>query len=410
MAAPLLRAGPVPFIGQEPAHGRQQERAEPALLPVGARDPVLGQQPGEELLRQVLRVRRRMAPPPHVGIEGIPVSAAQLLQRAVRLRRGCGRPAASTTVQCVVAKTAPGADVAGSVRSVFKGKSLGWDRARSMRALAPLVNDKFLMLACKRLGLWSVRRSPRPNLPGGRRVPIEHQSRTNRATTEEKSRLSAGMVAALPRGALGPPGYSRPNLRRSRPHAPRHCRHLWRRSCRLDGGPLSLDTSSTMSNLIREAIAASASWMSTNTTSRNSPQPRSQPAAVVPAELRRLDPGAALPLPSETRDGRPHAGRRPAHLLGSARTLSAAQRLQLIRAQPGARGHRNSTRPARRRSPGRTGQALDEAVRQKHRQPDWCAEVLRRAGVERIITDPYSDPLLDARQALGPNYRSVLPH
>ena len=47
-------------------------------------------------------------------------------------------------------------------------------------------------------------------------------------------------------------------------------------------------------------------------------------------------------------------------------------------------------------------------MRQQHRQPDWCAEVLRRAGVERVITDPYSDPLLDARQALGDNYSSVL--
>ena len=53
-------------------------------------------------------------------------------------------------------------------------------------------------------------------------------------------------------------------------------------------------------------------------------------------------------------------------------------------------------------------EALDAAVRQKHRQPDWCSEVLRRAGVERVITDPYSDPLLDARQALGDNYSSVL--
>ena len=53
-------------------------------------------------------------------------------------------------------------------------------------------------------------------------------------------------------------------------------------------------------------------------------------------------------------------------------------------------------------------EALDEAVRHKHRQPGWCAEVLRRAGVERVITDPYSDPLLDAHQALGNQYGSVL--
>ena len=94
MTAPLLRACPVPFIGQKAAHGRQQEGAEPALLAVGARNPVLGEQAGKELLRQVLRVRRRVAPAPHVGIEGIPVSAAQLLQRAVGFAawRGDRRP------------------------------------------------------------------------------------------------------------------------------------------------------------------------------------------------------------------------------------------------------------------------------------------------------------------------------
>ena len=53
-------------------------------------------------------------------------------------------------------------------------------------------------------------------------------------------------------------------------------------------------------------------------------------------------------------------------------------------------------------------EALDARVRQNHRKPDCCAEVLRRAGVDRLITDPYTDPLLDATSALGPNYNSVL--
>jgi uncharacterized protein len=52
--------------------------------------------------------------------------------------------------------------------------------------------------------------------------------------------------------------------------------------------------------------------------------------------------------------------------------------------------------------------ALDAAVRQQHEQPDWCREVLRRVGVEWVITDPYNDPLLDACRALGENYRSVM--
>jgi hypothetical protein len=34
--------------------------------------------------------------------------------------------------------------------------------------------------------------------------------------------------------------------------------------------------------------------------------------------------------------------------------------------------------------------------------------VLQRAGIERLITDPYTDPLLDARAALGENYNSVM--
>lgn len=53
-------------------------------------------------------------------------------------------------------------------------------------------------------------------------------------------------------------------------------------------------------------------------------------------------------------------------------------------------------------------QALDAAIRQRHKQTGWCAEVLARAGIERLITDPYADPLLDARQALGRNYNSVM--
>jgi hypothetical protein len=52
--------------------------------------------------------------------------------------------------------------------------------------------------------------------------------------------------------------------------------------------------------------------------------------------------------------------------------------------------------------------ALDAAVRRQHQRPDWCREVLQRAGIERLITDPYTDPLLDARAALGENYNSVM--
>src|SRR5215831_5234487 len=44
---------------------------------------------------------------------------------------------------------------------------------------------------------------------------------------------------------------------------------------------------------------------------------------------------------------------------------------------------------------------LDASVRQQHQRKEWRHEVLHRAGVERLITDPYTDPLLDARAALG---------
>jgi uncharacterized protein len=51
---------------------------------------------------------------------------------------------------------------------------------------------------------------------------------------------------------------------------------------------------------------------------------------------------------------------------------------------------------------------LDEAIRRCNAEPSWGASVMDRAGVERSITDPYRDPLLDARAALGERYRSVL--
>jgi predicted TIM-barrel fold metal-dependent hydrolase len=53
-------------------------------------------------------------------------------------------------------------------------------------------------------------------------------------------------------------------------------------------------------------------------------------------------------------------------------------------------------------------EALDEAVRKHHKDPEWCPKALRRAGVEQVITDPYTDPLLDAPATLGSNYRSVM--
>lgn len=53
-------------------------------------------------------------------------------------------------------------------------------------------------------------------------------------------------------------------------------------------------------------------------------------------------------------------------------------------------------------------EALDAKVREHHARPDWCREVMERAGIEQIITDPYDDPLLDARRTLGDRYSSVM--
>ena len=52
-------------------------------------------------------------------------------------------------------------------------------------------------------------------------------------------------------------------------------------------------------------------------------------------------------------------------------------------------------------------ESLDAEVRRRHADPGWPEQVIARAGIEEVITDPFSNPLLDARAALGPRYRSV---
>ncbi len=53
-------------------------------------------------------------------------------------------------------------------------------------------------------------------------------------------------------------------------------------------------------------------------------------------------------------------------------------------------------------------EGLDEAVRERHAEQGWWKKVIEQAQVERLITDPYTDPLLDSRTTLGTNYDSVL--
>ena len=51
---------------------------------------------------------------------------------------------------------------------------------------------------------------------------------------------------------------------------------------------------------------------------------------------------------------------------------------------------------------------LDEQIRRRHADEGWGRAVLDRAGIRHIITDPYADPLLNARETLGERYSSVI--
>jgi len=51
---------------------------------------------------------------------------------------------------------------------------------------------------------------------------------------------------------------------------------------------------------------------------------------------------------------------------------------------------------------------LDARIRRNRSDPGWPAAVLDRAGIATAISDPYKDPLMDVRAALGARYYSVL--
>ncbi len=50
---------------------------------------------------------------------------------------------------------------------------------------------------------------------------------------------------------------------------------------------------------------------------------------------------------------------------------------------------------------------LDGRIRRKHTDPKWPGAVMDLAGIAIAVSDPYTDPLLDIRQALGERYVSV---
>lgn len=113
------------------------------------------------------------------------------------------------------------------------------------------------------------------------------------------------------------------------------------------------------------------------------------------------------PLPSETRERDPMlAGTGPTSWEGLAPFLENSGSNSFVRNLVRAITELYGTgEPAITRD---NWEALDAAVRKHHRHPDWCQEVVGRAGIERLITDPYTDPLLDARRALGKDYNSVI--
>ena len=51
---------------------------------------------------------------------------------------------------------------------------------------------------------------------------------------------------------------------------------------------------------------------------------------------------------------------------------------------------------------------LDARVRKQHARPEGWLEILDRGRIERIITDPYVDPMIDAHAAISPRHASVL--
>ncbi len=83
-AASLLRLAAPPFVGQKMVKCREQEGPEAAFVAIHRPQETLLKQPLEESLRQVLRLVRFMSATPDMGIERIPIGAAQTFQRFIR--------------------------------------------------------------------------------------------------------------------------------------------------------------------------------------------------------------------------------------------------------------------------------------------------------------------------------------
>src|SRR5262245_36141642 len=87
LAAALLRPCAIPLVSEKMFEGCQQERAELAALAPGVLQIIPLQQPDEEALCQVFRLRRGEASSPQIGINRRPVGAAQFRQSLLCVRR-----------------------------------------------------------------------------------------------------------------------------------------------------------------------------------------------------------------------------------------------------------------------------------------------------------------------------------
>ena len=98
-AAAFQGAAFVPFVRQKMRERGEEERAKFSLLSVGFLESVLLEQPGEESLREVLGFVRIRAAPPNKSVNGIPITAAEDLERDRRAATDRPAPEAGTTLR-----------------------------------------------------------------------------------------------------------------------------------------------------------------------------------------------------------------------------------------------------------------------------------------------------------------------
>src|SRR5687768_8803268 len=86
VAATLRQCSP-PLLAVELFQRVDQERSLPAFHPISGIEPPFLDQVAEEFLREVLRIVGRLTTTADVGIERIPIGAADGFQRRTRFRR-----------------------------------------------------------------------------------------------------------------------------------------------------------------------------------------------------------------------------------------------------------------------------------------------------------------------------------